>query len=103
MIAFWAKGENASFDFLIKPRNGFTRRLFDYAKEYKKIQNQTNKSDFYYAIFNKPHSLSAPIGDYRSVFIIATDFKIMAQLPYLKKLIRDFNRCQIRTRRIYFI
>lgn len=34
MIAWFNEGEKPSIDLLIEPRNGFTRKLFDYAAEY---------------------------------------------------------------------
>ncbi len=35
-VASWGEGENTSLDFLIEPRDGFTRMLFDRASEYQK-------------------------------------------------------------------
>ena len=102
MIIAWAEG-GASFDLLIEPRNGFTRRLFAHAREHDEVQYRADKSDFHYAIFSGPHGLSAPVGDYGSVFMIATGFGIVAQLPYLKELIQGFNGCQFRTRRIHLV
>lgn len=103
MIASWTEGRAASFDLLIEPRNGFTRRLFDHAREHSEVQYQADKSDFHHAIFSGPHGLSAPVGDYGSVLMIATGFGIVAQLPYLKELIQGFNSCQVRTRRIHLV
>ncbi|KAL2047619.1 hypothetical protein N7G274_000661 [Stereocaulon virgatum] len=35
-IASWSEGEKSSLDFLIEPRDGFTRKLFERAPEYQK-------------------------------------------------------------------
>ena len=93
MIVSWAKDRTASFNLLIKLRNKFTQQLFNHTREYKEVQYQINKSDFYHVIFSELHGLSASVRDYESVFMIITDFEIVTQLPYLKELIKDFNYC----------
>lgn len=43
------------------------------------------------------------MGDFGAILMFATDNGIAAQLPYLRKLIDDYNQCRIRTRRIHLI
>ncbi len=43
------------------------------------------------------------MGDYDNVLLIALDFDIVAQIPYVKELIRNYHWYKVRTRRIYLI
>ena len=133
-IASWSEGQNPSLDFLIEPRDGLTRKLFDRTPEYEKgnvslsgmeegreaqskaddtdkrpfgdarnSQGSSGPSDFRIAFFSGPHCSGAPIGDYGKVLMVATGFGIAAQLPFLKELIRGFNRSEVRTRNIHLV
>ena len=132
-IASWSEGKNPSLDFLIEPRDGFTRKLFERATEYKgnislrgmeegrerqskaddtdkrpfgdarDSQSSSKSSDFRIAFFSGPHCSGAPIGNYGKVLMVATGFGIAAQLPFLKELIEGFNRSEVRTRNIHLV
>ena len=45
----------------------------------------------YLALISGPHRSSISVGNYKTVLIVASGFSIAAQLPYLKKLIYEYN------------
>jgi len=122
-IASWSEGENPSLNFLIEPRDGFTRKLVERAPEYEKWTSKptdeemdkrpfgdarnprgsSGSSELRIAFFSGPHCSGAPIGEYGKVLMVATGFGIAAQLPFLKELIQGFNRSEVRTRNIHLI
>ncbi|KAI8220114.1 hypothetical protein K4K55_011750 [Colletotrichum sp. SAR 10_96] len=57
----------------------------------------------YPAVFGGPHGMSIPVTDYDVVLMVASGYGIAAQLPYLKRLIYEFNSRKARTRRIHLL
>ncbi len=100
MIASWTKGNAPGLFFLAAAKTGFTRKLLQYARPHS---DDPTDSDYRLAFFSGPHGLSLNAGDYGSVTMIATGLGIAAQLPYLKELIKGYNDCNVRTRRIQLI
>jgi hypothetical protein len=47
--------------------------------------------------------VSIPVGDYETVFMVASGLGIAAELPYLKQLMYGYNTCKIRTRRVHLV
>lgn len=93
-------------DLLVEPKTGFTRRLLQYACDSSltlPVPEDFSSLDFRIIWFSGPHGSGIDIGDFGSVLLIATDYGIAAQLPVLKELIRGFNRCEVRTRRVHLV
>ena len=75
--ASWSVGLLDLLDFLIEPRSGFTRHL--------QHRSQT-RQDPYCVLFSRPHGRSIPVGE-SVVLIVASGYRIAAQLAYLKQLL----------------
>ncbi len=109
MIVYWTEGTSLSLCFLVEAQGGLTRKLFERAYEVDSFQmkpgeeRQIPLEHFHRAWLSGPHGHGAPVGEFGSVLMIATDIGIAAQLPYLKELISGFNHCQVRTRRIHLV
>lgn len=108
MIVSWTEGTEPALYLLIEPKHGFTQKLLSIAKENSENNldwNSTSllQADFHMAWFSGPHGFGAPVGEYGSVLMIATDIGIAAQLPYLKELMNGLNHCEVRTRRIHLV
>lgn len=95
-VTSWSEGEQDYLDLFIEPRKGFTKKLLTYSKLH-------HGGGCCPALFSGPHGISAPIGDYESVVLIASGFGIAAQLPHLKQLIYGYNACKTRTRRVHLV
>ncbi|PSN59202.1 putative cell surface metalloreductase [Corynespora cassiicola Philippines] len=87
VVTSWSEGKQQYLHLLIEPCHGLTQKLL--------------KS--YLAFFSGPHGLSVPVSNYETVLMIASGFGIASQLPYLRKLIYDYNACKSRNRRIRLI
>jgi hypothetical protein len=55
------------------------------------------------AMFTGPHGCSVAVGEYETVVMIASDFGIAAQLPYLDELVYGYNACKTRNRRVHLV
>lgn len=97
IVTSWSEGKQSSLDLFVSPRRGFTRELLNHSK----VDRDGPSSCI--APFSGPHGISAPVGDYETVLMIASGFGMAAQLPYLKQLIYGYNACKIRTRRIHLV
>ncbi len=71
--------------------------------DYECYEGEPQRSDFRLAIVSEPHGTSISVDDYEKILMIVTKFDIVAQLSYLKELIREFNNYQVRTREIRLI
>lgn len=79
---------------VVKPRRGWTLHLFQRALDLDR------RSQSYAVLFSGPHGLPAPVLDYGVVILAASGSGILAQFPYLRRLIRGYDNFTSRTRRI---
>jgi hypothetical protein len=111
-VVSWSEHKQGYLDLLIQPRKGLTRRLLELSKadnipagEYDRARGYIDTGSLKprLAFFSGPHGLSVPVGDYETVVMIASDFGIASQLPYLRQLVYGYNRCKTRNRRIRLV
>jgi len=62
---------------------------------YERYEGEPQRSDFRLAIISGPHGMGIPIGDYGKILMIVIGFGIVAQLSYLKQLVRGLNNYQV--------
>jgi NAD(P)H-flavin reductase len=94
-VVSWAATAQDTLELLIEPRRGLTRELLDHAKRGYTINP--------IVMFSGPHGMDLAMDKYESVLMVASGFGIAALLPYLKKLIRDYNTRVGRARRIHVV
>ena len=99
VIASYSEGEQTTLELLIGPQRGLTSKF---------LRNSINSSgsasaDLRLALFSGPYGLSAPLAEFETVLLMASGLGIVAQLPYLRSLIRSYNDFQVRTRRIHLV
>lgn len=99
MIASCTDGEQTTLELLVGPQKGLSSKF---------LRNTTYGSgsapaDLRLALSSGPHGLSAPLAEFETVLLVASGLGIVAQLPYLRHLIRGYNDFQVRTRRIHLV
>lgn len=94
VVASWSDAPQSTLSFLVEPRSGLTRKLLRHSTLPKKSCT---------ALFSGPHGLSVPVNAYDVVVMVASGFGIAAQLPYLKKLMHEYNNRKARTRRVHLV
>ena len=99
IVASCEEGEQTNLDLLVEPQKGFTSKLQRLAR----YEGGSDRSDFRLALFTGPHGASAPLGEFERVLMVASGFGIVAQLPYLRQLIRGYNAFTTRTRRVRLV
>ncbi|KAF3037144.1 hypothetical protein E8E11_003317 [Didymella keratinophila] len=118
-VASWSADRRKDLDVVIEPRKGWTRALADLGRANEKLMNERmmrggevdmSRDTFSYdglashlALFTGPHGCSVPVGEYETVVMIASDFGIAAQLPYLDELVYGYNACKTRNRRVHLV
>lgn len=102
-ISWWESdinGRAVSISILLRPRSGFTRRLFD------RIEPNRDCGAWIDGPFG-PSSvnwrLNSKVGDYGHTFLVATGIGIASQLPYIKELLDGHEKAQICTQRISLV
>ncbi|KAF3031694.1 hypothetical protein E8E12_001720 [Didymella heteroderae] len=114
-VTTWSDGEQQCLDFLVEPREGWTKRLLEQGRLDKKRVRETKVGGVsdaltsfegvppHLAFFTGPHGLAAPVSGYETVVMVASGYGIASHLPYLKQLLYDFNACRTHNRRIHLI
>ncbi len=99
VVTSWAHEKQDRLDLFVEPRKGLTRELL-YRAETDENGGATGSR---LVLFSGPHGISAPVGEYESVLLIAAGFGMAAHLPYLKQLIHDYKARKASTLRIRVI
>ncbi|KAL0929603.1 FAD-binding domain-containing protein [Colletotrichum truncatum] len=94
VVSSWTESPQEILELFIKRRRGLTSSLLRYSEE---------RPTPHVALVSGPHGVSVPVWDYEAVFMVATDYGIAAQAPYLRKLVHGYNNCKGRTRQIHLI
>jgi hypothetical protein len=103
-VASWSDGKQGSLDLFIEPRGGMTQKLLHHLTlGTDDSQPRLDGSLPRLALFSGPHGISAPVGNYETVLMVASGSGIVAQLPYLKQLIYGYNARKSRTRRVHLV
>lgn len=109
-VVSWSEGNQDHLDFLLEPRKGITRELMRLARANVESRRTGEDDDIvtrhlqpHIAWYSGPHGSSVPVGDYESIIMIASDFGIVSQLPYLLQLIHDYKHRKARNRRIHLV
>ncbi|KXX74511.1 Ferric reductase transmembrane component 3 [Madurella mycetomatis] len=96
MVASWSEEAGRRLRLFVEPRHGWTKKLLRYIK-------LNPEGAPCRALFTGPFGVSVPTRNYGIVLLVASGFGIVALMPYLKKLIHDYNACKSRTRRVHLL
>jgi hypothetical protein len=110
-VVSWSEGKQKHLDFLLEPRKGITRKLLELGKANHELRSTDEVEDYmvtrnlkpHLAWFSGPHGPSVSIGDYETVLMIASDFGIASQLPYLIQLIYGYKHRKTHNLRIHLV
>lgn len=99
VVTSWSPEKQDQLDLFVEPGWGLTRELLYHAQAGE--GGVTFRSRW--VLFSGPHGISAPVGEYESVFMVATGFGMAALLPYLQQLISGYQTRKVCTRQIRLI
>lgn len=102
-ISWWEndlKGRAISISILLRPRSGFTRKLFDHIKPNEGCGAWI---DGPFGPSSVGWKLNGRVGDYGHVFMVTTGIGIAAQLPYIKELLDGHDKAEVPTQRISLV
>jgi predicted ferric reductase len=92
MISWWERDENGlKISLLVQSRAGFTAKLGEHPQKVLR------------AFIDGPYGGQYNFGDYGTVIMLASGIGIAGHMPYIKDLIRAYNSCEARTRRVLLI
>ena len=92
VISWWERDERGlRLSVLVQSRAGFTAAL--------SRRTHTVLRAFIDGPYGAPHSF----GEYGTVVMLASGIGIAGHMPYIKDLIRGYNSCEVRTRRILVV
>jgi NAD(P)H-flavin reductase len=118
MVTSWSAGRSKDLDIVVQPRKGWTRCLAELGQaNEQRLREKTNggasimgRDKFHdkvltskLAVFTGPHGCGVAVGEYETVVMIASDFGIASQLPYLDALLYGYNACKTRNRRVHLV
>ena len=95
IVISWAEKPQEYLDLFVEPRGGLTQKLLSRA--------QKGGTTHFPLLFSGPHGKSICMDDCDKILLVASDFGIAAQLPYLKRLIRGYNERRLRAQRVHLV
>lgn len=95
VVISWTEQPQDHLELFIEPRRGITRKLLHHAKNGRSMHSLV--------LFSGPHGNSIRMDDGENILMVASDFGIAAQLPYLKQLIHGYNTRKLRAQRIHLV
>ncbi|KFZ04481.1 hypothetical protein V502_10115 [Pseudogymnoascus sp. VKM F-4520 (FW-2644)] len=98
VVASWTGNQQTKLMLIIEPRRGWTKRLQSKAMD---VSGQT--MGLGRVLFTGPHGASIPVGDYEYLFMVASGYGIVAQLPLLERLVHGVLAREARALRIRLV
>lgn len=98
VVASWTGNKQTNLMLIIEPRRGWTKRLQSKAMD---VSGQT--VGLGRVLFTGPHGASIPVGDYEYLFMVASGYGIVAQLPLLERLVHGVLAREARALRIRLV
>ncbi|KAL7940684.1 FAD-binding domain-containing protein [Trichoderma barbatum] len=95
VVASWESSSQTHISLLIKPRNGFTKKLVQHLSNDQKVDLRV--------FFSGPHGISAPVQDFDYILLFATGFGIATMLPYLTQLVHGCKERRTKAKRVHLI
>jgi NAD(P)H-flavin reductase len=110
-VVSWSEGKQKHLDFLLQSRNGITRSLFKLGKANRELRSEDEAGNYmvirnlqpHLAWFSGPYGPIVSVANYETILMIASDFGIVSQLPYLIKLIYGYKNRKTHNRRIHLV
>ena len=98
MITSWRpQRKQDTLGLLVQPGHGVSADLF------RQVSAVGDGAVSFLALYSGPHGVSAPVGDYESILLVASELGIAAVIPYIKKIIYSYNTCTSQIRRIHLV
>ena len=79
VVISWSHEEQNQLNLFVEPRRGLTRELLYHAQAGERGVIFGSR----WVLFSGPHGISAPVGEYESILLVATGFGMAALLLYL--------------------
>ncbi|KFY21433.1 hypothetical protein V493_07417 [Pseudogymnoascus sp. VKM F-4281 (FW-2241)] len=98
VVASWTGSQQTKLMLIIEPRRGWTKRL-----QSKAIAVSGQTMGLGRVLFTGPHGVSIPVGDYEYLFMVASGYGIVAQLPLLERLVHGVLAREARALRICLV
>ncbi|KAK0761657.1 hypothetical protein N5P37_005639, partial [Trichoderma harzianum] len=95
VVTSWKSSSQTHIRLLIRPRNGFTKKL---------VRHLCNDQEINLRVFfSGPHGTSIPVWETDYVLLFATGFGIVTMLPYLTKLVLGSEERRGRGKRVHLV
>lgn len=93
-VVSWSKRPQRSLELVVKPQNGWTRRLFIISElaELRALRNdRINKVFQTVAMFSGPHGPALSTHGYQNILVLAQTFGILSCMPFLRKIMDEYG------------
>jgi hypothetical protein len=98
VVASWTGKQQKNLELVIEPRRGLTKKLHSCT-----ITASGQNGGLGRVLFTGPHGAVVPVDEYEYVFMIASDYGIVAHLPLLERLVQGTLAREVRARRICLV
>ena len=98
VVASWTGKRQTKLELVIEPRGGWTKVL-----QSRAITASGQSGGLGRVLFTGPHGAIIPVSNYEYVFMVASGYGIIAQLPLLERLVQGTRAREVRARRICLV
>lgn len=98
VVTSWTGKRQGHLEFVIEPRGSWTKRLYSHAMN---VSGQDG--GLHRVLFTGPHGASPPVEEYEYIFMVASGYGIVAQLPLLERLVQGARAREVRARRVRLV
>ncbi|KAF8853000.1 hypothetical protein BDZ45DRAFT_694663 [Acephala macrosclerotiorum] len=98
VVASWTGKRQTKLELVIEPRRGWTKIL-----QSRAITASGQSGGLGRVLFTGPHGAIVPVGNYEYIFMVASGYGIVAQLPLLERLVQGTLAREVRARRICLV
>ncbi|CZR52131.1 uncharacterized protein PAC_02008 [Phialocephala subalpina] len=98
VVASWTGKRQTKLELVIEPRRGWTKIL-----QSRAITASGQSGGLGRVLFTGPHGAIVPVSNYEYIFMVASGYGIIAQLPLLERLVQGTLAREVRARRICLV
>ena len=98
VVASWTGRLQTKLELVIEPRRGWTRKL-----QSRAMTASGQSGGLGRVLFTGPHGAIVPVVNYEYIFMVASSYGIVAQLPLLERLVQGTLAREVRARRICLV
>ncbi|KAK5080449.1 hypothetical protein LTR05_008559 [Lithohypha guttulata] len=100
IAAAQTESRGMKLDLMVEPRRGWTSKLMMHARSPDPDHSHPRS---YITFFSGPHGAVVDVDEYSTIVLVASEWGVLAQMPYLQHCAQAYNSSTTKARRVHLI